>query len=154
MFTARSWDICTSGTSGGLMKVKYLFLKKFGQCEACINIWITSLIFDKDRCSAITCSLFRLKHKLQSFHIKLKSWYKNISNCKVMLEAPLAILVCVWVKYILTKTYVHQTKVSIYNLLSDWMPSSQESFFALSLLASVSIGSVTEWKVEIMAYQE
>jgi hypothetical protein len=42
------------------------------------------------------------------------------------------------------KTYVHQTKVSIYNLLSDWMPSSQESFFALSLLASVSIGSVTE----------
>jgi len=48
MFTARSSDICTSGTSGGLLKVKHLIFKKFGQREVHINLCISSLLFDKD----------------------------------------------------------------------------------------------------------
>jgi hypothetical protein len=49
MFTARSSDICTSGTSGGLLQVKYLIFKKFGQREVHMNLCsISSLLFDKD----------------------------------------------------------------------------------------------------------
>jgi hypothetical protein len=48
MFTARSSDICTSGTSGGLLKAKYLIFKKFGQREVHMNLCISSLLLDKD----------------------------------------------------------------------------------------------------------
>jgi len=35
----------------------------------------------------------QLRHRPQSFHIKLRSRYSTISNCEAMLEAPLVILV-------------------------------------------------------------